>query len=323
MKKSDRIKRFIAFYASVIIFFFLLPIVLSYSLGYHVEYFPALNIYKTGILYLKSQPAGSSVYINGRLRPETTPAKIEELKPGTYRVEVKREGFYPWEKDLVVRPNMVTKTDSIVLFPLAQEIKRIGDYEVADFAISGGNTVYYMTKNGLMKSSIDGTALKLITSYSSWPDSIRGKKFSPDGNKLMYFGGSRVWVAHLLPEAGFAKAGAESGRVVEIYQSADPVIDVFWYSESNHVVVVTERGIIVGDLTGGGAKNAVTLYKFNSRPAGIHYDPATDSLYFSDLREEKDVKKGTYIYRMDLRQKFLDTVIKRIRKEFEVIYETK
>ncbi|MBN1526995.1 MAG: PEGA domain-containing protein [Candidatus Omnitrophica bacterium] len=322
MKKSDKIKRFIAFYLSVIIFCVLLPIVLSYSLGYHVEYFPSFTIYKTGIIYLKSQPAGSSIYVNGKLRPEMTPAKIEELKPGTYRVEVKREGFYPWQKELVVRPNMVTKADSIVLFPLAQEIKRISDYEVVDFAVSGGN-IYYLTKNGLMRSSMDGTGLKLFTSYAAWPGSIRGKKFSPDGNKIMYFDGWHIWVAYLLPEGGFAKAGRENGRVEEVYRSEDPIIDAFWYSESNHAVVVTERGIIVVDLAGGGAKNAVTLYTFNSRPAGIHYDPGTDSLYFSDLREEKDAKKGVYLYRMDLRQKFLDTFIKRIKKEFDVIYETK
>src|SRR3989338_10106299 len=89
---NDKVKRTIAFYFSVSLFFLLLPIVLPYSLGYHI-YFHALKIYKTGIIYLKSQPQGASIYINSKIHSDVTPARIEELKPGIYRVEVRRNGY--------------------------------------------------------------------------------------------------------------------------------------------------------------------------------------------------------------------------------------
>ena len=62
------------------------------------------------MIYVASHPAGANVFINGRLHGDLTPTRIEELKPGAYKIEVRREGFYPWEREMEVRPNMVTKT---------------------------------------------------------------------------------------------------------------------------------------------------------------------------------------------------------------------
>ena len=153
MRPSDKIRRAIAFYFCAALFCVLLPIVLSYALGYQIDYHN-LRIYKTGILYVESRPAGASIYLNGRKHGDITPAQIEELKPGTYRIVVSREGFYPWERDLAVRPNMVTKADRIVLFPVAQEMKKMGERGVVDFAVSGNGYVYYMKRSGLYRSKI-------------------------------------------------------------------------------------------------------------------------------------------------------------------------
>ncbi len=171
MKKSDRIKRVVAFYFSITLFLILLPIILSYSLGYHID-FNAFKIYKTGLIYISSHPSGALIYVNGKLHQDLTPAQIEELKPGTYRITVKREGFYPWEGDLVVRPNMVTKADRIVLFPIAKEMKSIIEHEVSNFAISDKKNVYYMTTTGLFRSNIDGSSLRKLAPYSNWPKKI-------------------------------------------------------------------------------------------------------------------------------------------------------
>ena len=84
--------------------------------------YKTLKVYKTGIIFINSKPSGASIYINDILYNDLTPAQIENLNPGAYRVRVKREGFYPWEEELVVRPNMVTKADSIILFPAPRRL---------------------------------------------------------------------------------------------------------------------------------------------------------------------------------------------------------
>src|SRR3989338_4596406 len=215
MQKSDAIIRYIMFFFSLALYFILLPIVLSYSLGYHIDYHN-FKIYKMGILSLKSAPSGASVHINGKLRQELTPVRIEELKPDTYSVEVKREGFYPWQKELAIRPNMVTRAEYIILFPVLQEMGKIGDYETINFLIS------------------------------DWPEKILGKKFSRDGGKFLYFNENSIWVVYLVSRDS-VKDG-ELAYVEELLKIPGSIRDVFWHSGSNHIVFVVNKDISVVEL---------------------------------------------------------------------------
>lgn len=321
MKKSDRIKRAIAFYLSVVSFFILLPIVLSYSLGYKIDYRP-FRIYKTGILYINSYPQGASIYINGKRNAMATPAQIEELKPGSYKVDVKREGYYPWDREVVVRPNMVTRLDRIVLFPIAQDIQRVSKWEIKDFVISDtGNIVYYFTQYGLLRSDISGGGLKRLSSYKDWPKNIKGKLFSPDGSKILFFTENDVWVVYLNPDKRLPK-NTEEAIVEEIFTSHEPIESIFWYSTSGYIIVVTEKSIKVVELRSGDKCTAVLLHKFNSRSGGVYYNGDSDSIYFVDTRKESS-RDESYLYRMDLRQKFLDQFVQFIllKKDTEAIGE--
>jgi len=320
MNKSDAVKRAIAFYFFVALFFISLPITLSYSLGYHIDYHE-LKIYKTGIIYISTQPSGASIYVNGKRHADLTPAQIEELRPATYRIEVRRKGFYPWAKDLVVRPNMVTKADRIVLFPTTLEITRISKHEASDFVISNKNSIYYLTRSGLLRSNIDGSNLKALASYSNWPKDIIDKKFSPDGDKFLYFNKWTIDAVYLNLDKDLTP-GHEEARVEEVLTSSDPIIDVFWHSRSGYIIVFTESDIKVMELLGGGKRNIVSLYKFNRIPRGIYYDDSADSLYFTDFERESDGKEMSYIYRLDLRQTFFDSLMQLLlKKEDETGYE--
>jgi len=320
MNKSDAVKRAVAFYFFVALFFISLPITLSYSLGYHIDYHE-LKIYKTGIIYISTQPSGASIYINGKRHTDLTPAQIEELRPGTYRIEVRRKGFYPWAKDLVVRPNMVTKADRIVLFPTTLEITRISKHEASDFVISNKNYIYYLTRSGLFRSNIDGSNLKALLAYSNWPKDIINKKFSPDGDKFLYFNKWTIDAVYLNLDKDLT-LGHESARVEEVLTSSDPIIDAFWHSRSGYIIVFTESDIKVVELLGGGKRNIVSLYKFNRMPRGIYYDESADSLYFTDFEREADGKEMSYVYRLDLRQTFFDSLMQLLlKKEAEAGYE--
>ncbi len=314
------IKRWIVFYLSLALFFLLLPIILSYSLGYKIDY-NRLKIYKTGIIYLKSQPSGASVYMNGTISSALTPARIEELKPGEYNIEVRKEGFYPWQKILIVRPNMVTKAEEIVLFPLSQDISRISDRDMLDFAVSDNNIIYYMSASGLFRINMDGTNIKRLSSYSAWPAKIKGKAFSPDGDKLLYFDDEHIWVIYLKQEK--PGEGADTARVEEVVKSPWPIAAAFWYSQSNYIVFVADKNINVVELSGQGVRNTVTLYKLISEPKELYYDLSVDSLYFTDTAERPGYKTGNYLRRLDLRQKFFDQLMHRLKKELDIRYEKK
>jgi hypothetical protein len=318
MKRSDKIMRAIAFYFAAALFCVLLPIILSYALGYQIDY-RDMKIYKTGILYIESRPAGAAIYLNGGKYPDVTPARIEELKPGGYKVVVRREGFYPWEKDLEVRPNMVTKADRIVLFPMAQEMKKMGERGVSDFAVSGNGYLYCMKRSGLYRSTMDGSSMKRLSPYAEWPDRIVGKKFSPSGDRFLYYNDRNVWVVDL------NYGGSEEASVQEVFAGRDAITDVFWYPGAGYIIIVTDKGIDVAELRSGTAssgRNVVPLYKFNARPQGLYYDEFSSALYFTDTGLGKDFSESRYLYRIDLRQKFFDALMKMLlKKEPESGYE--
>ena len=316
MNKSDTVIRHIAFFFSLALYLTLLPIILSYSLGYHID-FHRLIIYKTGILSLKSAPSGASIYINGKLYPDVTPARIEELRPGTYSIEVKREGLFPWQKELAVRPNMVTRAENILLFPTLQATEKVSDRETDNFFIPDDRSqVYYMTKSGLYKSNIDGTNPKKLSSYSKWPSDIMGKKLSPDGKKILYFNENGIWIIYL---SGLRlTSDGDVAEVEEVLKCPDIIKDVFWHSGSNHIIFVAGRDIDVLEIGKGGGKNIVTLNKCSRRPQGVYYDVYNDSLYFND--SPAGLSK---LYRLDLREKFFGKLMERIKKEFDIIYDQK
>jgi hypothetical protein len=97
------------------VFLFFITIVVVGVIGLFVSYYARgykLNL-KTfrfqpnGILVVKSEPDGASVFINGSLKTATN-ATIS-LPPGTYDVEVKKDGFFPWYKRLTIEKEIVTQ----------------------------------------------------------------------------------------------------------------------------------------------------------------------------------------------------------------------
>jgi hypothetical protein len=314
VKNSDSLIRHIAFFFSLALYLILLPIILAYSLGYHVD-FHKFVIYKTGILSLKSTPSGASIYVNGKPYPDITPARIEELRPGTYSIEVKRENFYPWQKDLTVRANMVTRAENILLFPTLQEMGMVSDRETDNFFIPDDKSqIYYMMKSGLYKSNMDGTNFKKLSSYSDWPSDILSKKFSPDGKKVLFFSKNGIWAIYLNGR-DITKDG-NAAEVEEVLSGSDIVRDAFWHSGSNHIIFISGRDINVMEIGKGGKKNMVMLTKCSRPPQGLYYDEYSDSLYFNDSPEG-----NKNLYRLDLREKFFSKLMQRVKKEFDIIYE--
>lgn len=318
MKRTDAIMRAIAFYVSVAVFFILLPIVISYSLGFKIDY-SEFKIYKTGIIYLRSDPAGARVYINGKLHKDITPTQIDELKPGHYKLSVVRDGFYTWEGEVRVHPNMATKVDSIVLFPVIEKMERISARNVNDFIISGRGLIYFMTPTGLCRSAMDGTGERYISSFSEWPDEIRGKLFSPDEEKFLIFNKRSIWVADVNIDRRLTLDGG-TAIVFRVVESDVPIREAFWHSSSGYIIYLSGHDLNAVEVSGKGGRNVVTLYKFNSHPGTVRYDSVSDSIYFTDTEPMSHDGKR-YLYRLDLRQKFFAQILRRLQKEFNIEYE--
>ncbi len=111
----------------VFLFLIISPLISLYAAGYKVN-FRAGKIQKTGTLIIKTKPKEARIYLNGRLQKKnwqkfwlkenilTTPAKIGHLLPGQYKIILKKDGYWPWQKQITLLPGQSVNLENILLF---------------------------------------------------------------------------------------------------------------------------------------------------------------------------------------------------------------
>jgi hypothetical protein len=113
---------------------------------------------KTGILYLESIPKSAMIFLNGQYRAET-PRRFAYMLPGTYQVEVSKDGYYTWKKELEVKSNLTTFSRDIIL--LKKDFPRtIIDGHISTFAPSSNNNFAFYIKTEEETESINVLNLK-------------------------------------------------------------------------------------------------------------------------------------------------------------------
>lgn len=148
MKKSTRTFLFALF---VILFLATTPAVVRYSQGYRVDW-QNKTILQTGALFLEPRPAPVEVYLNGEFIKKSSFVFQNiywgNLLPKKYLVEVKKEGYSPWQKKLTVSPKLVSEAKNITLFPLPDpnKINKISA-NLRDFFPSPSEKYFILLKN--------------------------------------------------------------------------------------------------------------------------------------------------------------------------------
>ncbi len=123
--------RRIIFYLFLIAFIILVPTIIFYALGYGFD-FEKKTIVATGGIYLKSYPSKAEIFINDKSRGKTN-KYLRRLIPKNYEVEIIKEDYYPWQKNLTVKAGIVTKVDNILLIPFNPKIFLVAS-ESKDYA---------------------------------------------------------------------------------------------------------------------------------------------------------------------------------------------
>ncbi len=98
------------------------------------------RIVGTGIITVSSEPDAASVFVDGHLTTATN-ATISSLQPKNYSVKVVKEGFIPWEREVVVKEGLVTEL-KLTLFPAIP-------------------TIYPLTFSGVLKPALSPDESKL------------------------------------------------------------------------------------------------------------------------------------------------------------------
>lgn len=127
MKPLNKWKRRSLLFTLVIIFLILGPWIILNSFGYRVD--NAFDLVKTGGLYIHSDTTGLDLFINGKyIKNNNALARnlfVQKLKPNTrYKVEVHKEDFHSWVKEIYVYPSIVSE-GRIFMLPIEIEKEEV------------------------------------------------------------------------------------------------------------------------------------------------------------------------------------------------------
>lgn len=112
--------RGILFFSLVFLFFITICVTFFYSLGWRFD-FKKWQATEPGIFYFKIWPKSVDISINGKPKAKTdflfATSQLENYTPGFYTVEVTKDGYWPWKKNLEIKQREVTEAKNITLIP--------------------------------------------------------------------------------------------------------------------------------------------------------------------------------------------------------------
>lgn len=305
--------RGLLFYLSLFLFFAGLPFILSYALGYKFNTH-TLKFSKTGIIFVKTQPDGAQIYLNGKLIPDRSPATMQELVPGVYKIAIELTQHYPWKGEVDVEAGKVSRLDKVILFPLRPNLQQLNQERFSSFHIdTEKKVIYYLDQENkvVYRSNLDASNFEDVASLPEKFSPISGWQVSEDKRKLFVFNHHQISVVFFDNQGDY---GYPDSPVFLDYPQ-EKIINVFWHADSYHLIVLTDRHVQVIESSPRGLP--VNLVELNKEGAVAFYDSKENTLYFSDSQRSADGSFYNNLYKLDLSPSFLsfERLIKKKKDE--------
>lgn len=110
--------QFFIFRATLLILFVVsLFFVLFLANGYKYD-FISNQIRRTGIVDVVFDDKKAQVFLDGKKLDGNLPFVASNVLPGKYNLVVAREGFWDWNRQIVVTEDIISKIDDVLLYPL-------------------------------------------------------------------------------------------------------------------------------------------------------------------------------------------------------------
>lgn len=124
VQQKNRMKRQILLSLAVIAFLVIGTLLaVLYGSGYRIELGNNHSLLQgTGLLVATSTPDGAQVKVNGHLTTATN--NTINLSPGTYDIEIFKDGYFSWRKKITIQKEVVSKAEAF-LFPTTPKLEGI------------------------------------------------------------------------------------------------------------------------------------------------------------------------------------------------------
>jgi len=292
--------------------FFLLP----YSMGYRYD-FKKNQLVRTGSLVIDSVPQNALIYLEKKSQPidftqfarslkkwlvsgnleEKTPV-IFNLAPNEYSLEVIKDGYYPWKKQLTVQSRQTTFADRILLFSRQPKIDALVQEDIrAAYPSPDSPKIAYLifSEIGERISLLDIESEKSIPLHAaSFP--VADIRWSPSSKKLLVAedNDGRTYYSVIGIEKpdetialdSFRFAGAKSDKMSDLK-------DARWDSENDTLLYAASQNAVYRiDLLN---RDVRPLVEFSA--GVVDYLVGKDALYYL---ENIAGKNGTCLKRQDI-----------------------
>lgn len=310
--------RVFTFLLTCIVVGILLYVGILYARGYRFDEDTG-QLSARGLLVTKSNPDGAQIYINGVLKTATN--STLPLVPGSYQVEIKKDGFRSWSKKLTIEKEVVTETEA-TLFRIAPALSPITFSGVMNPVLSDDLSKILFSVPATKENSDqekDGLwvieTINLPIGFSKDPRRITDGdlsgttyRFSPDGRQIMLDTPQETYLLDVSIYTPQAKR-------VAVAQTVDKTLAGWEKERENRTKSLTKN--LPGALAEILNLNATGI-AFSPDETKILYKAAAEATIPKDLiksvpgastqTEERTIKKDhTYIYDIKEDKNFLIT----------------
>lgn len=178
-------------------------IIIAYGRGYRPNQPGNGNsiVRSTGLLSTTSDPVGAQVFVDGVLKTATN--NSFNIDPGKRTVRIAKEGYLPWQKDVVIEQEIVSRADAW-LFPINPSLSPLTNTGVITPTLSddGNRIAYLVPPRDNSQDSVESSGLwvydlvdnplgfnraqrKVAAWVPAWADVPPEITWSPDSQQLL------------------------------------------------------------------------------------------------------------------------------------------
>ncbi len=193
--------RRLLFIIFIVAFLVIAPLVAFYAAGYKINpswpFSFKQAFQKTGMLILDTEPRGAKIYLDEEpqqlffrkyFSPAEsyikTPAKIKNLLPGEYEVKFELDGYWNWQKKLIIKPGESTFAEDVSLFKKDLPMQ-ISSLPAQILKQTPNKKYFYALDDQAIINADDGKKITVSFPSSFQDQDSSDSAWSPDNQKII------------------------------------------------------------------------------------------------------------------------------------------
>ncbi len=275
---------------------------------------------ESGLLSANSFPPGAQVFIDGKLATATDDTLY--LEPGKYQIKIIKDGYSPWQKNLIIKKELVTQTNA-QLFPSAPTLTPLTSTGAQNLHPSpdGRKILYYTnnastaSKNGLYVLELTDNLIPLQKTAKHLAEDVPALNlsqadfiWSPDSSQIMLLTPQKQVLLELnslnkiieLPDVSFKQKQILSEWEEDMYlrerqylvEFPEPMIKIATSSAKNVYISPDKKRLLYTATASAQLENNLVppVPSRSTQPENRQVEPG--KIYVYDREEDKNFEVG-------------------------------